>query len=143
MTRSVRLRLALALGALATLLPACGIANIDLPDLSPTVIAEGSKSGIPPVQVDGAAFMVVVKTTLSGKLEGTVDWTLASNPVGIGWHRGDCTQNPNCELISENATTSKPKTVTAANAAAGTYSLIVVNLGTTNESISYRIVLTP
>jgi hypothetical protein len=136
------MRLTLALGALATLLPACGI-NYLVPDLSPTVITEGSKSGIPPFQTDGAAFVVVVKTTLSGKLEGTVDWTLASNPVGIAWHRGDCTQNPNCELISENATTSKPKTVTAANAAAGTYSLIVMNLGTTDESISYKIVLTP
>lgn len=142
MTRSARLRLTLALVALATLLPACGV-NYLVPDLSPTVITEGSKSGIPPFQTDGAAFIVVVKTTLSGRLEGTVDWTLASNPVAIAWRRGDCTQNPNCELMSENATTSKPKTVTAANAAAGIYSLIVVNLGTSNESISYRIVLTP
>src|SRR5260221_2779499 len=120
MTRSARLHLTLALGVLTTLLSACGIPYVDVPALTPKVITEGSKSGISPVQVDGAAFVVVVKTTLSGRLDGTVDWTLASNWVAIAWHRGDCTQNPNCELISENATTSKPKTVTAANAAART-----------------------
>jgi hypothetical protein len=141
MTRPARLRLLLALGALAAMLPACGITYL-VPDLSPTVIAEGSKSDIPPFQTD-AVFVVVVKTTVTGTLEGTVDWTLASNPVAISWHRGDCTQNPNCEVMSQNTTTSKPKTVTAANASAGTYSLVVMNLGTTNESISYRIVLTP
>ncbi len=141
MTRSLRLRLLLALGAVAMMLPACGV-NPFVP--GDTLVSEGSKSGIPPYQTSGgAAYIVVVKTTISGKLEGTVDWTLASNPMRIAWHRGDCTQNPNCEMLSENTTTSKPKSVTAVNTSAGTYSLVVVNLGTTDESISYRVVLTP
>ena len=141
MNRSLRLRHLLALLALATLLPACGVIPFVPMD---TVISEGSKSGIPPYQTSGGAvYVVVVKTTISGQLEGTVDWTLASNPMGIAWHRGDCSENPNCETISENATTSKPKSVTAVNASAGTSSLVMVNLGTSNESISYRIVLTP
>lgn len=139
---TLRLRLLLALGAMATLLPACGIPYIDVPDLSPQVITKGSKSDIPPFQTD-AVFVVVIKTTVTGALEGTVDWTIASNPVAIAWHSGDCTQNHGCAQLSANATTSKPKTVTTANASAGTYSLIVMNLGTTNESISYRITLTP
>jgi hypothetical protein len=145
MTRS-RWRLLFLVGALPALFPACGVESVVGPGLSgqPSVITSGSQSDIPPFLTSGgAAFLVVVKTTVSGTLEGSVDWTFASNPVYISWARGDCQQNPNCETISENKTTSKPKKVSAVNASAGTYSLVVVNAGTSNESISYRITLTP
>jgi hypothetical protein len=139
-------RLLFLVGAAPALFPACGAGSVVGPGLSgqQSLITEGSQSGIPPFLTSGgAAFVVVVKTTVSGTLEGSVDWTFASNPVNIAWARGDCQQNPTCGTIAENKTTAKPKIVSAVNASAGTYSLVVVNAGTGNESVSYRIILTP
>jgi hypothetical protein len=109
-----------------------------------SVISEGSQSNIPPLQTSGgAAYFVVVRTNVAGTLEGTVDWTLASNPVAIFWGRGDCTQNPNCETLSQNIGATKPKSVSVVNASPGLYSLMIANLGTSNESVSFRVTLRP
>ena len=154
MTKPCRALSLLALAVLATTLPGCGAAALlstPLPSPSPTpqrsIIGQGSQSNVPPTATSGgAAYVVVIQisgTSSAGAvIEGTVDWTFASNPVAIAWGRGNCVQNPSCELISQNITTSKPKTVSAVNVQAGAYSLIIANLGTTNESISYQIALT-
>jgi hypothetical protein len=155
MTRALRLsRLAFVLGG-AGLLPGCGaasaidnLASVATPQR--VLVTQASQSNIPPAATSGGAVFIAVirfqapaiSTSSGATLEGTVDWTFASNPVAIAWGRGDCTQNPNCELISQNNQATKPKTVTAVNQPAGTYSFIVANLGTSNESISYQIYVT-
>ena len=141
----------LLLGALATIPPACGTPLPTITGPQRTLATQGSQSNIPPVATSGgAAFVVVVRlqappvpTSASGAtLEASVDWTFASNPVAIGWARGDCTQTPNCEVISQNTGSAKPKMVTAVNLQAGLYSLFIANLGTTSESVSYQIYVT-
>jgi hypothetical protein len=141
---SARVLAFLTLGGLALVLLACGGNPVTGPGLGDEtrVITEGSQSGIPPFQTSGgAAYFVVVRTNVTGTLEASVDWTVATNQLAIFWGRGDCTQNPNCDLLSQNAGTSKPKTVSTINASPGLYSLGVLNMGTSNESISYRVTL--
>jgi hypothetical protein len=134
---------------LAASLAACGGSSPSAPTSPPpppppqrTLIAQGSQSEIPPVSQGNLVLFLVVQINATGTLEGTVDWTFASNPVGLAWASGNCIQNPNCTPLFQDTTTNKPKTITAPNVAAGTYSLVVANLGTTNESISYQIFFT-
>jgi hypothetical protein len=138
-------------------LPGCG-AGSTLDDVTPfappqrVLLTQGSRSNIPPASTsNGAVFIVVIRfqapafstTSNTGTLEGMVDWTFPSNPLAVAWGRGDCTQNPSCDLLAQNAQiATKPKSVTAVNQPPGTYSFLVANLGTSNESISYQIYLT-
>ena len=108
---------------------------------SQTVVAEGSQSGIAPYSHDQGVFMIVITTRAAGILEGTVDWTLASNNISLFWGQGDCRANLNCSTLAQVTTTQKPKILTLQNAQPGTYTLIVANMGTTDESVSYRVVL--
>jgi deferrochelatase/peroxidase EfeB len=103
-----------------------------------TLIAEGSQGNILPAS-QGAAYFLIFTVPANASLEATVDWTSASNPVGIGWAQGDCRTDPNCSLLEENVGSAKPKTLRVSNLAAGNYTLIIVNFGTTNESISFQI----
>jgi hypothetical protein len=104
-----------------------------------TLITQGSQTDIPPLSQGSLVLFVVVQTTATGTLEGTVDWTFATNQVGIAWASGNCIQNPNCTPLFQDATLNKPKTLSAPNVPAGTYTLVVANLGTTNEAVSYQI----
>ena len=135
--------------ALATSLAACGGDNPSAPTAPPTapppqrtLLAQGSRSEIPPVAQSNLVFFVLVETTATGTLDATVDWTFASNQVGLAWASGNCLQNPNCTPLVQDATLNKPKTLSAPNVAAGTYTLVIVNLGTTDESVSYQVFLT-
>lgn len=104
-------------------------------------VAEGSQSGIAPYSHDQGVFMIVMTTRVAGTLEGTVDWTLASNNISLFWGQGECRANLNCATLAQVTTTQKPKILTLQNAQPGTYTLIVANMGTTDESISYQVVL--
>jgi hypothetical protein len=106
-----------------------------------TLVAQGSQADIPPV-TEGVAFFVIVQIPVTGTLEATVDWMSPSNPVALAWGQGECLDVPDCTLLTQNTTSAKPKTVTAPNLAPGTYTLAVLNLGTTNESVSYQIFFT-
>jgi hypothetical protein len=135
--------------ALATSLVACGGDSPSAPTAPPTapppqrtLLAQGSRSDIPPFAEGNRALAVVVQTTATGTLEATVDWTFASNQVGLVWASGNCTLDPNCTPLVQDATLNKPKTVSAVDVAAGTYTLLVANLGTTNESVSYQVFFT-
>jgi hypothetical protein len=103
-----------------------------------TLIAQGSQSGIAPAST-GVIYSLVVTVSANAVLEATVDWTSASNQVALVWAQGDCSTDPNCSPIVQNVTTAKPKTLATPNLAAGNYTLAIVNLGTTNESVSYQI----
>jgi hypothetical protein len=134
---------------LATSLAACGGDSPSAPTAPPTppppqrtLLAQGSQGEIPPVAQDNLVFYVIVQTTTTGALDATVDWTFASNQVALAWASGNCLQNPNCTPLVQDRTLNKPKTISAPDVAPGTYTLVVVNLGTTDESISYQVFLT-
>ena len=108
-----------------------------------TVIFEGSFNGLPP---DGAV-MATFQTTGAGDLEFVVDWTFASNDVGLILFRGVCSEEQllaeQCDIADvAESPTAKPERVAIADAPAGTYTLVVLNLGETEESFSYQVLLT-
>lgn len=103
-----------------------------------TLIGEGSQSNILPAS-QGAVYFLIVTVPANASLEATVDWTSASNTIAIGWASGDCRFDPNCPLIEQNAGSAKPKTLRASNLPAGNYTLVILNLGTTTESISFQL----
>jgi hypothetical protein len=103
-----------------------------------TLVAEGTQGNIPPVS-QGVAFFLTVQLQQTAVVEATVDWTSASNPVALLFGQGSCNLDPNCPILVQNATTAKPKTLTTPSLTPGTYTLAVLNLGTTNESVSYQV----
>jgi hypothetical protein len=138
--------LALALA----LLPACGSDPVTAPPTpapSPTpvtiVIGEGSLSGLEP---NGAA-MATFATTTAGDLEIVLDWTLAENDLDGLLIRGECTPEQlialECDVAAiADSRTAKPERLRLSSAAAGTYTLYVLNLGATTESFSFQVLLT-
>jgi hypothetical protein len=141
------LSLAVALAVIVSL-PGCGGGGGSPTNPTPTptpgpirtLIGQGAQSDIPPV-TQGVAYFLVAQINATATLEATVDWTFPSNPVALVWAQGNCIENPNCAILVQDTTTAKPKTLTASNLAAGTYTLAILNLGTTNESVSYQIFL--
>jgi hypothetical protein len=95
-----------------------------------------------------AVYAPTVTTTSAGRLDLTVDWTFATSPVGFWVVRPPCGIDQlnarTCDFVvrSEPATTPKPRRASSASGlAAGTYQLIVGNLGNQNESVSAQIIL--
>ena len=147
-------RTGVRLGAflLAALLPACGGGGSSVvapppPSPSPTpvtsVIYEGAFNGLPPQEGVAAVFT----TNRAGDLEFVVDWTFATNNLDLLLFRGECTpeqfQAGQCHLAdTADSTTVKPERVGVPGAAGGTYTLVVLNLGDTEESFSYQVLLT-
>jgi hypothetical protein len=135
---------------LAAGLPSCGSDRVTAPPPPPpeptpvtTVLEEGSFSGLPP---DSGVLGEFV-TPRAGDLEFIVDWTFASNDIDLILFRGECSDEQflaqECDLADvTDSTTAKPERVGIAGAAAGTYTLVVFNLGTTEESFSYQVLLT-
>lgn len=115
-----------------------------------TVIAQGNFSGLQPVDPSAADFedfyLLFFVTNQAGTLDITVDWTFDSNDVDFALIRGSLEQvllpacedidSPDCpiELVATAESLAKPETLTISNLAAGSYVVLVVNLGTTNES---------
>jgi len=92
-------------------------------------------------------FVVPFNTTVAGDVEAVVDWTFTSNDIDIGIMRGDCTVNGvlggRCTSVVESqSVTAKPERVTAANLAAGNYTLLIVNEGPGGESGTYQMFIT-
>jgi hypothetical protein len=96
----------------------------------------------------GFVGFVSFTTTRTGTLEATVDWTYAANDLDVLVARGSCTLDQllaqQCPILAySDSATAKPERVRAENAAAGTYTLFVENIGPGDESLSYQVVLTP
>ena len=137
---------------LAAWLPACGsdrVSNPPPPPPSPsptpvtTVISEGSFSGLPPQLGVAGTFT----TTAMGDIEAIVDWTFPTNNVDLLFFRGECSEEQfqagQCNLgDTAESPTAKPERVGIAGAPAGIYTLVVFNLGETEESFSYQVLLT-
>ena len=136
--------------ALTALLPGCGGDSVTAPPTPPpppapvtTVIGEGSLSGLEP----DAAAMATFATTQAGDLEIVLDWTLAENDLDALLIRGECTPEQLTALQCDvgaiaDSTTDKPERLGISNAAAGTYTFYVINLGATTESFSFQVLLT-
>lgn len=132
------------------LLPACGGNSVTAPPPPPpppapvtTVIAEGSFNGLEP----DAAVALALTTTRAGDLEFVVDWTFPTNDIGLLLFRGECSEEQflaeQCDIADiADSTTAKPERVGIAGAPVGTYTLVVANLGDTEESFSYQVLLT-
>lgn len=84
----------------------------------------------------------------SGRLDVTLDWTVASSPMGVyivpantcGTVEEFNARSCNFLVRSEPSTT-KPRKISTANFAAGNYRWIVANFSTEQESASLQIVL--
>ena len=127
--------------AAALLVSLCGCGGDDSPATpsSPQrqLLTQGSGE-VAPVS-SGVLWLLPVQLESSAALEATVDWTNASTLIALTWGQGDCTRNLNCALFAQNSGTAKPKTLTTAALAAGTYTLAILNFGTAIEPMSYQI----
>jgi hypothetical protein len=134
-------------------LPACGGSSSPVAATTPPPPPPVTRSTV----IDDDAFAVPTKTivpdvwvtTSTGTVEVTLDWTFATNDVDIFVARGSepCTLetfvNRTCGFVAtEESTVMKPEKLTLPNLAAGTYTLYVVNFGSTDDSVACHIVLT-
>jgi hypothetical protein len=86
-------------------------------------------------------------TTKRGTIDVTVDWTFATNDVDVYLAKGSCSFDQfisrQCDMVAfSESTIAKPEKISAPNAAPGAYTLLVGNLGPTDESVSFQILLT-
>lgn len=131
------------------LLSACGGGNTPTPVPTPVptppppqVVAEDS-GAIPAGFAAGGYFSI----TRPGTIDATVDWTFPTSLIVVLIARGQCTEElfaaDQCDFVAESFGGPKPRTVTVRGAAAGTYTIIVANLGDVDEAVAIQIVLTP
>jgi hypothetical protein len=154
MSETVRALGRLAGGVLVLSLAACGggggsgpttpIATPVPTPTPPVVVSQGTGSPL----AAGYVGSVDVTTTRTGTLDVTVDWTDPANDLDVLLTRGACTFDQlaayQCTILAySDSTTAKPEKMHAENAAAGTYSLFVDNVGPGDESVSFQVVLTP
>ncbi len=148
---ALRLRgLAPALGAVLAL-AACGGASdpSPQPSLTPTpapvkaVLMEASINSLPVDYVAGRYFT----TSRTGTIDVTVDWTFPEDTIFVWVAKGQCTfeqfDAETCQYATESlATRPKPRLLSVPSAPAGTYTLIVGNLGPRDESVAFQVVQT-
>jgi len=83
----------------------------------------------------------------TGRLDVTLDWTYATNPIGVyvvpanTCNTVDEFNARSCNFILKSETAAKPRKVSVPNLAAGNYRWLFANFGTTDDSISYQVVL--
>ncbi len=108
----------------------------------PSVVLQDSQS-IPA----GYLYAWNFTTSRTGTMDITVDYTYAENTMLVWVARGTCTadqfQAEQCTYAATSFTGSKPRKVSVTGAAAGTFTLIVGNLGPKDDSIAFQVVLTP
>lgn len=110
----------------------------------PSVVSQGN--GFP--LEAGFVGLVNFTTTRTGTLEATVDWTFAANDLDVLITRGNCDFDQliaqQCTILTfSDSASAKPEKIRTDNAAAGTYTLFVENIGPGDESVSFQVVLTP
>lgn len=143
----------LSAAALAASLAACGGSSKSPAAPPPTppptpppprVVSQVTGASLPAGFVGWAVFT----TTLAGALDATVDWTFATNDIDVYLTQGSCDfdtfNTAQCPVLGfSESTTAKPEMAHVASAAAGTYTVFVANVGPTDETLSYQVVLTP
>jgi hypothetical protein len=140
--------LAAALGA-AVVFPACGGNNVTggtitttttMPPCTQTTLFQGG-AALPARTVDEESFA----TTTMGRLDVTLDWTFPASPFGVYVVQGSCNlaqfNARTCNfLLSSEPGGPKPRKVSAPNVAPGSYSLLIANFSSQNESVSTQVV---
>ena len=88
----------------------------------------------------------IFTTPSNGTLDITVDWTIASSPIGVYVVRQACTLDQfnarACNFVIMSEITQKPRKITLPSFGAGTYELLIANFAAVDESVSYEIGLT-
>jgi hypothetical protein len=147
MTQTRRTLACLLAGMLTAWLTACGGGNDVTPPPPPTptpppppkVVAQGGQS----VEV-GYAYGVYFNVDATGTLDVTVDYTFSDSLMLVWLAKGRCTEEQfaadQCTYVTTSYSGGKPRTFSASTQPAGTYTLIVGNLGPKDESISYMVV---
>jgi hypothetical protein len=146
-TRTPRGR-ALAVAAAVLLLAGCGGDSSTTPTTTPPttlpaprVVLDG-KWAIPRNQVQWGAFT----TDQPGTLDATIDYTLATDTIVVWLARGTCDVDTflaqQCQYAATSFAGPKPRKISVTAAAAGTYTLIVWNVGPNDERIAFQVVLT-
>jgi hypothetical protein len=106
------------------------------------IVAERTGVALP----NGFIAWLPFPTSRAGRLDATVDWTLATNNLDVYLVRGECNYDQlaagQCEvLVASESPTAKPETVRYESPAASTYTIFVNNLGPGEESVSFQVVL--
>ena len=134
---------------LASLLPGCGgsSGSTSSPGSSTpctqTVVLQDSATGLGSFQVAYLEFV----TATTGRLDVTVDWTIAASPIAVYVVRGECTLDQlnarTCDFVirQEAMNVPKPHVFSAADVAAGTFDLILGSIGDEDESLSAQVVV--
>jgi hypothetical protein len=98
-------------------------------------------TAFPPSTLDLESF----STSTTGRLDVTLDWTLPASPFGVYVVQGACNLQQfnarTCNFILRSDSGPKPRKVSASNVAAGSYSLLIANFSSQNESVSTQVVL--
>lgn len=110
-----------------------------------TVVSGGSSSGLE----KNWDHWVPFTTGRTGRIEGTVDWTLPTDDVQVIVATGSHTCSDGqywdftaCNIIVSIHDGSKPKKFSLSGQPAGTYTLYVLNYGPETESFSWQVVVT-
>jgi hypothetical protein len=151
MTKGTRVASRLAAAAVLALLAACGGDGItDQPPPTPPpptpppprVVAERSGVSI----AVGFGYGTYFDTSATGTIDATVDYTHADSSVLVWIAKGQCTGEQwvanQCTYVATSFSGGKPRKVTATGQTAGTYTLIVGNLGPKDEAVSMQVVFT-
>lgn len=111
-----------------------------------TTLRQGTFTGLPSTWLLAVAFA----PNFAGEVEAFVDWTFASNDVDLIVARGGsnpCRTSDGfidfdiCQVLATQAGPAKPERMRI-QLAAGEYTLYIRNGGASEESLSYRILLT-
>ncbi|SRR5712691_10481296 len=147
---------------LTLVLPGCGGGGGPTTSSTPTpvpgpvrtLVTQGSATLLPP-DANSTHFRALPFTTSTkGTVEATVDWTFPTNTVWMFIATGSCSaeqfallacpDDPGCPCqfaARSETSTPKPRVLTVPDAAAGTYTLVVWNLGPREESFTYQVIL--
>jgi hypothetical protein len=131
----------------ALLLPACGGGGspttapppTTLPPCVQTVILQASDE-VPA----NTALLFAFSTSSLGRLDATVDWTFAATPMAVyivNQATCDLATATMCAALVASESGPKPRRVSGFNAGPGSYWLVVVNPGSTDDAVSVQVVL--
>jgi hypothetical protein len=108
----------------------------------PRVVLQGST----PLRA-GFAAGAYFTTDRVGTIEATVDYTFTASQIHVWIATGQCTAElfgaEQCTFATSSFAGAKPRVLTLTGAAAGTYTLVMANLGPDDEAVSVQVVFTP
>ncbi len=106
-----------------------------------TTVFQGAGS-IPPSVLSATALPA---TSTSGRMDVIIDWTFASSTIGVYIVQGACSLEQfnarACTFVIRSDSGAKPRKLSAANVAPGSYSLYVANFSSQAESSSVQVFL--